>query len=186
MANYHFVYKDMEEASTQWDDIQRKLGNLPPKPPAFKPPSFKPAEDEDPKHKGKARHRECDYHQQLRLSVKCAPSTRKESVLMEANADMNMLKSKRSKRKSAFQKLGTEFSLAAFAFLGLSLKSTIHGSQLQSNFSNLIHKIEFPIQFSVVNYRFPDLYVAVCYVSMKMKECQTEADWRGRGNFGFK
>ncbi|KAL7212206.1 hypothetical protein ACSBR2_014972 [Camellia fascicularis] len=54
MANYHFVYKDMEGASTHWDDIQRKLGNLPLKPSACKPPSFKPAEDEDSKHKDKA------------------------------------------------------------------------------------------------------------------------------------
>ncbi|XP_010551933.1 PREDICTED: phosducin-like protein 3 [Tarenaya hassleriana] len=46
MGDYHFVYKDVEGASTQWDDIQRKLGNLPPKPPAFKPPAFTPAEDE--------------------------------------------------------------------------------------------------------------------------------------------
>ncbi|CAL5421785.1 unnamed protein product [Camellia sinensis] len=67
MGNYHFVYNDVEGASTQWDDIQRKLGNLPPKPPAFKPPSFKPAEDEDSKHKDKARHRDCDYHRRLRL-----------------------------------------------------------------------------------------------------------------------
>ncbi|KAL7264657.1 hypothetical protein ACSBR1_002591 [Camellia fascicularis] len=62
MANYYFVYKDVEGASTQWDDIHRKLGNLPPKSPAFKPPSFKPAKDEDSKHKDKARHRDCDYH----------------------------------------------------------------------------------------------------------------------------
>ncbi|CAL5363872.1 unnamed protein product [Camellia sinensis] len=34
--------------------FQRKLGNLPRKPPVFKPPSFKPAEDEDSKHKDKA------------------------------------------------------------------------------------------------------------------------------------
>ncbi|KAF5954263.1 hypothetical protein HYC85_007119 [Camellia sinensis] len=54
MANYHFVYKDVEGASTQWDDIQKKLGNLPPKPPTFKPPSFKAAKDEDSKHKDKA------------------------------------------------------------------------------------------------------------------------------------
>ncbi|XP_052197550.1 uncharacterized protein LOC127804670 [Diospyros lotus] len=47
MADYHFVYKDVEGASTQWDDIQRKLGNLPAKPPAFKPPAFTPAEDHD-------------------------------------------------------------------------------------------------------------------------------------------
>ncbi|KAI8031964.1 hypothetical protein LOK49_LG01G01185 [Camellia lanceoleosa] len=70
MANYHFVYKDVEGALTQWDDIQRKLGNLPPKPPTFKPPSFKPTENKDSKHKDKACHRECDYHRRLRLSVK--------------------------------------------------------------------------------------------------------------------
>ncbi|KAJ6751478.1 hypothetical protein OIU85_001958 [Salix viminalis] len=47
MGDYHFVYKDVEGASTQWDDIQRKLGNLPEKPPAFKPPPFTPASDQD-------------------------------------------------------------------------------------------------------------------------------------------
>ncbi|CAK7328270.1 unnamed protein product [Dovyalis caffra] len=47
MGDYHFVYKDVEGASTQWDDIQRKLGNLPAKPPAFKPPPFTPASDQD-------------------------------------------------------------------------------------------------------------------------------------------
>ncbi|OMO73665.1 Thioredoxin-like protein [Corchorus capsularis] len=47
MADYHFVYKDVEGASTQWDDIQRKLGNLPAKPPAFKPAPFEPAPDPD-------------------------------------------------------------------------------------------------------------------------------------------
>lgn len=54
MADYHFVYKDREGASTQWDDIQRKLGNLPEKPPAFKPPAFTPADDEDSKPKDKS------------------------------------------------------------------------------------------------------------------------------------
>ncbi|CAH9115125.1 unnamed protein product [Cuscuta epithymum] len=54
MADYHFVYKDLEGSSTQWDDIQRKLGNLPPKPPPFKPPGFTPAEDDDSKPKDKA------------------------------------------------------------------------------------------------------------------------------------
>ncbi|KAI3813095.1 hypothetical protein L1987_17811 [Smallanthus sonchifolius] len=53
MAEYHFVYKDVEGSSTQWDDIQRKLGNLPPKPPAFKPDPFTPAEDENSKPKDK-------------------------------------------------------------------------------------------------------------------------------------
>lgn len=52
--DYHFVYKDVEGASTQWDDIQRKLGNLPPKPPAFKPPPFTPSEDQDSKPKDKS------------------------------------------------------------------------------------------------------------------------------------
>ncbi|OIW12252.1 hypothetical protein TanjilG_06041 [Lupinus angustifolius] len=47
MADYHFVYKDVEGSSTQWDDIQRKLGNLPPKEPAFKPPPFTPNPDSD-------------------------------------------------------------------------------------------------------------------------------------------
>ncbi|KAL2323555.1 hypothetical protein Fmac_027934 [Flemingia macrophylla] len=49
MGDYHFVYKDLEGASTQWDDIQRKLGNLPAKPPAFKPPPFTPASDHQSK-----------------------------------------------------------------------------------------------------------------------------------------
>nr|ABK21916.1 unknown [Picea sitchensis] len=42
MGDYHFVYKDVEGTSTQWDDIQRKLGNLPPKPAPFKPPAWTP------------------------------------------------------------------------------------------------------------------------------------------------
>lgn len=48
------MYKDVEGASTQWDDIQRKLGNLPPKPPAFKPPSFTPAQEESSLPKDKS------------------------------------------------------------------------------------------------------------------------------------
>ncbi|XP_011628560.1 phosducin-like protein 3 isoform X2 [Amborella trichopoda] len=47
MGDYHFVYKDVEGTSTQWDDIQRKLGNLPPKPAPFKPPAWTPAEEDD-------------------------------------------------------------------------------------------------------------------------------------------
>ncbi|KAK2661522.1 hypothetical protein Ddye_000096 [Dipteronia dyeriana] len=54
MGDYHVVYKDVEGASTQWDDIQTKLGNLPPKPPAFKPPSFEPAPDQDSLPKDKS------------------------------------------------------------------------------------------------------------------------------------
>ncbi|CAI9269801.1 unnamed protein product [Lactuca saligna] len=54
-ADLHFVYKDVEGVSTQWDDIQRKLRNLPPKPSAFNPDPFTPAEDEDSKPKTKSR-----------------------------------------------------------------------------------------------------------------------------------
>ncbi|CAI9274775.1 unnamed protein product [Lactuca saligna] len=53
-ADLHFVYKEVEGVSTQWDDIQRKLRNLPPKPSAFKPDPFTPAEDEDSKPKTKS------------------------------------------------------------------------------------------------------------------------------------
>lgn len=45
MADYHYIYKEVEGTTTQWDDIQRKLGNLPPKPAPFKPPPFTPAAD---------------------------------------------------------------------------------------------------------------------------------------------
>ncbi|KAK8935363.1 hypothetical protein KSP39_PZI013127 [Platanthera zijinensis] len=51
--DYHFVYKDVEGTSTQWDDIQRRLGNLPPKPDSFKPPPFTPAADSEFEHKSK-------------------------------------------------------------------------------------------------------------------------------------
>ncbi|XP_039786767.1 phosducin-like protein 3 isoform X2 [Panicum virgatum] len=53
MADYHFVYKDVEGATTQWDDIQRRLGNLPPKPEPFKPPPFVPKVDADEQPKSK-------------------------------------------------------------------------------------------------------------------------------------
>ena len=53
MADYHFVYKDVEGATTQWDDIQRKLGNLPEKPEPFKPPPFAPRVDADEQPKSK-------------------------------------------------------------------------------------------------------------------------------------
>ncbi|XP_078434037.1 thioredoxin superfamily protein [Wolffia australiana] len=43
MADYHYVYKDVEGASTEWDDIQRRLGNLPPKPEPLKPSAYSPA-----------------------------------------------------------------------------------------------------------------------------------------------
>ena len=53
MADYHFVYKDVEGATTQWDDIQRRLGNLPPKPEPLKPPPFAPKVDADEQPKSK-------------------------------------------------------------------------------------------------------------------------------------
>jgi len=43
MGDYHFICKDLEGSTTQWDDIQTKLGSLPPKPPAFKPLPFSPS-----------------------------------------------------------------------------------------------------------------------------------------------
>ncbi|KAM0925259.1 hypothetical protein ACQ4PT_004291 [Festuca glaucescens] len=53
MADYHFVYKDVEGATTQCDDIQRRLGNLPEKSAAFKPPEFVPRADADEQPKSK-------------------------------------------------------------------------------------------------------------------------------------
>ncbi|KAK1259988.1 hypothetical protein QJS04_geneDACA015487 [Acorus gramineus] len=54
MADYHFVYKDVEGTTTEWDDLQRKFGNLPPKPTPFKPPPFAPSEEESSAPKSKA------------------------------------------------------------------------------------------------------------------------------------
>ncbi|XP_047313148.1 phosducin-like protein 3 [Impatiens glandulifera] len=54
MGDYHFIYKDLEGATTEWDDLQRKHGNLPAKPPTFKPPAFVPTEDEESKPKNKS------------------------------------------------------------------------------------------------------------------------------------
>lgn len=46
MADYHTVYKGPEGETTQWDDIQRKLGNLPPKEPVWKPDAYAPEAEE--------------------------------------------------------------------------------------------------------------------------------------------
>ncbi|EFJ52372.1 hypothetical protein VOLCADRAFT_79158 [Volvox carteri f. nagariensis] len=42
MTEYHTVYKGPEGETTQWEDIQRRLGNIPPKPPVWKPDPYKP------------------------------------------------------------------------------------------------------------------------------------------------
>ena len=42
---YHTVYKRPEGETTQWEDLQRKFGNLPPKEPVHKPEAFVPAQD---------------------------------------------------------------------------------------------------------------------------------------------
>ncbi|KAI8471578.1 MAG: thioredoxin-like protein [Monoraphidium minutum] len=42
MADYHTTYKGPEGETTQWEDIQAKLGNLPPKAPAWKPDAYAP------------------------------------------------------------------------------------------------------------------------------------------------
>ena len=51
MADYHTTYKRAEGESTQWEDIQRRLGNFAPAEPVHKPDPFKPAAEEE---KGKA------------------------------------------------------------------------------------------------------------------------------------
>lgn len=45
MAEYHTVYKGPEGETTQWDDIQRKLGNLAPLEPVEKPENFAPEQE---------------------------------------------------------------------------------------------------------------------------------------------
>lgn len=45
MADYHTVYKGLEGETTEWDDIQRRLGNLPPKPEVWKPEAYAPEAD---------------------------------------------------------------------------------------------------------------------------------------------
>ncbi|PNW82735.1 hypothetical protein CHLRE_06g291900v5 [Chlamydomonas reinhardtii] len=46
MTEYHTVYKGPEGETTQWDDIQRKMGNLPPKAPVWKPDKYAPEVEE--------------------------------------------------------------------------------------------------------------------------------------------
>ena len=46
MADYHTSYQRAEGESTQWEDLQRKFGNLPAKAPAEKPAAFAPAEEQ--------------------------------------------------------------------------------------------------------------------------------------------
>lgn len=46
MAEYHTTYQGGEGETTQWEDLQRKFGNLPPKEPVEKPPTFAPAKAE--------------------------------------------------------------------------------------------------------------------------------------------
>ena len=40
MADYHTVYKGPEGQTTQWEDIQVKLGNMTPRAPKHKPPKY--------------------------------------------------------------------------------------------------------------------------------------------------
>lgn len=46
MAEYHTIYKGPEGETTQWEDIHIKLGNMAPKPKAWKPEAYKPEEEE--------------------------------------------------------------------------------------------------------------------------------------------
>ena len=46
MADYHTTYRRGEGETTQWEDLQRKFGNLPPKEPVPKPAAFTPAAEQ--------------------------------------------------------------------------------------------------------------------------------------------
>lgn len=46
MADYHSVYQGPEGQTTQWDDIQRKMGNLPAKEPVKKADPWTPEREE--------------------------------------------------------------------------------------------------------------------------------------------
>jgi len=59
MADYHTTYKGPEGESTQWEDIQRKLGNLAPKAPVWKPDAYAP-EEEAPKGEALLKDKDAD------------------------------------------------------------------------------------------------------------------------------
>ena len=46
MADYHSVYKAPDGETTQWDDIQRKMGNLPAKEPVKKADPWEPEQNQ--------------------------------------------------------------------------------------------------------------------------------------------
>ena len=46
MADYHTTYRCGEGETTQWEDLQRKFGNLPPKEPVPKAAAFTPEQEE--------------------------------------------------------------------------------------------------------------------------------------------
>jgi hypothetical protein len=46
MADYHTVYKGPEGETTQWEDIQIRLGNMAPKPKPWKPDAYTPEQEE--------------------------------------------------------------------------------------------------------------------------------------------
>lgn len=45
MADYHTTYTDPNPVETEWDELQRKHGNLPDKPPVENPPRWTPKEE---------------------------------------------------------------------------------------------------------------------------------------------
>jgi hypothetical protein len=45
MGDNHTVYARPEGQTTQWEDIQRKRGNMAPAPPVWKPDAWAPAPD---------------------------------------------------------------------------------------------------------------------------------------------
>lgn len=46
MGDYHALHQSADGDTTEWDDLQRKIGNLPPKPPKWKPEPFQPESEE--------------------------------------------------------------------------------------------------------------------------------------------
>eukprot|EP00889_Picochlorum_renovo_P002870 jgi/Picre1/29900/NNA_005281.t1 len=52
MSEYHTIYKGDPYETTEWDEIQRKHGNLPPKESKPKPPDWEPEEEDWRKQKG--------------------------------------------------------------------------------------------------------------------------------------
>ncbi|KAI3474981.1 hypothetical protein Pfo_030292 [Paulownia fortunei] len=147
MADYHFVYKDVEGASTQWDDIQRKLGNLPPKPPPFKPAPFAPAEDEDSKPKDKAGstrkpRKSLKISKMISMTIGSSKITGSESIL-----EIQLLKNRKVEKKR-------------LAEMREAAKIAKFGSLIPISGSDFVREVSQAPQ---------DIWVVVCYIKMECR-----------------